>query len=344
MDLRAIGAFVSAAEGLSFTAAADRLGISASGVSKAISRLENELQVRLFNRSTRSLSLTADGAALYQRCRQILNDLDEAKLAMSQAQSAPSGVLRVSMPVALGRSKVVPAISAFLQRYPKVNIEANITDRAVDVVDEGFDVVIRIGDLPDSRMIARRLGTTRYVISASPYYLQQRGAPKTLVELDHHNCVAFISPQTRKLIPWTFIVEGQKCVHVPKGTLSLDDGEAMLDAAVSHAGLIYCQDYMIESRVKSGELVKVLGEIATPQTPVVVMYPQNRHLSPKVRVFVDFLIARELSLGSADPMFVGLALFECTEALCLMGSSIDYLSKNPFLNGSRGLISHLQKP
>lgn len=291
MDLSAISAFVSAAERDSFTDAAAELGISASGVSKAVSRLENELQIRLFNRSTRSLSLTADGAALYQRCKQILNDLNEAKFAMSQAQSAPGGRLRVSMPVAFGRSRVIPIISAFLQRYPEVNVEASVTDRIVDVVEEGFDVVVRIGDLPDTRMVARSLGTTRFVVAASPCYLEQHTRPQTPADLREHNCVSFISPQTRKLIEWVFDENGQRYIHIPVGTLSLDDGEAMVDAAISDVGVIYCQDYLIEKSVKSGELEILLNKVMTPQKPVVVMYPQNRHLSPKVRVFVDFMIA-----------------------------------------------------
>lgn len=290
MDLSAISAFVSAAEGRSFTVAAAELGLTASGVSKAVSRLEDELNVRLFNRSTRSLSLTADGAVLYQRCRQILSDLNEAKLAMSHAQRSPGGLLRLSMPAAFGRCQIIPALSTFQQRYPKVNVEASVTDRTVDVVEEGFDVVVRIGDLPDSRMVARSLGTTQFVVAASPDYLQQHSRPQTPADLGNHNCIAFISPQTRKLIEWIFYTDGQKYVHIPAGTLSLDDGEAMVAAAVNHSGVIYCQDYLIANKVKEGKLEKLLGDVMTLKKPVVVMYPQNRHLSPKVRVFVDFMI------------------------------------------------------
>lgn len=291
MDLGAIAAFVSAAEGGNFTLAATELGISASGVSKAISRLENELHVRLFNRTTRSLSLTDDGAALYQRCKQILSDLDDAKLAMSQAQSAPSGRLHVSMPSAFGRSQVIPAISAFMRQYPLVKVDVSVTDRFVDVVEEGFDVIVRIGDLPDTRMIARTLGVTRFVVAASPHYLQQQSRPEKPEDLRHHNCVSFISPQTRKITEWIFFQNEQRIVHLPAGTLSLDDGNAMVDAAISNSGVIYCQDYLIESAVKEGKLERILGDIMTPEKPVVVMYAQNRHLSPKVRVFVDFMVA-----------------------------------------------------
>lgn len=305
MDLAAIAAFVSVAEGGNFTVAATELGISASGVSKAVSRLENELHVRLFNRSTRSLSLTADGVTLYQRCKQVLIDLDDAKLAMSQAQSVPNGRLHVSMPAAFGRSRVIPAVSEFMLQYPKVNIDASVTDRLVDVVEEGFDVIVRIGVLPDSRMIARSLGVTRFVVAASPHYLKQQSRPEKPEDLRDHNCVSFISPQTRKIAEWIFLHNGKKIVHIPTGTLLLDDGNAMVDAAISHSGVIYCQDYLVEGAIKDGKLERVLGDIITPEKPVVVMYPQNRHLSPKVRVFVDFMVAHFANGMVTCPLLAG---------------------------------------
>lgn len=291
MDLSTISAFVSVAEKRSFTIAAAGLGITASGVSKAVSRLEDELRVRLFNRSTRSLSLTADGAALYERCKQILNDLDEVKQSMSRAQSVPSGRLRVSMPSAFGRLQVIPAISAFQRRYPQVTVEASVTDRFVDIVDEGFDVVVRIGSMADSRMVARPLKTTSFVVAASPEYLQQRPPPREPRQLRDHNCVPFISPQTGKVIEWLFHSDAGNYTHIPAGLLSLDNGEAMVDAALSHSGVIYCQDYMIERHLAEGKLERLLDGFTAPQWPVVLMYPQNRHLSPKVRVFVDYMVA-----------------------------------------------------
>lgn len=290
MDLGAIAAFVAASEGGSFTAAAAELGITASGVSKAVSRLEGELRIRLFNRSTRSLSLTPEGTALYERCRQILNDLDEAKLAMLQAQSAPSGRLRISMPAVFGRLRVLPAISTFMLRYPQITIEASVTDRFVDVVEEAFDVVIRIGDLADTSMIARQLGKVSFVVSASPAYWDAHGRPAHPRDLKRHSCVSFVSPQTRKLMEWAFLDDGRAYIHVPAGAWALDSGEAVVDAGVLHAGPIYCQDYMIERHVQAGRLERVLSEFESAPLPVVVMYPQNRHLSTRVRTFVDFMV------------------------------------------------------
>jgi LysR family transcriptional regulator for bpeEF and oprC len=209
---------------------------------------------------------------------------------MLQAQSSPSGRLRVSMPAAFGRLRVIPAVAAFLQRYPQVEVEASVTDRFVDIVEEGFDVVIRIGFLSDTRMVARTLGGTRFVVAASPRYLQEHSHPQEPRHLRSHNCVSFVSPQTGKLIEWLFFRNAQRYTHTPTGNLSLDNGEAMIDAAVNHSGLIYCQDYMIERAVADGKLEILLKKYKTPQWPVVAMYPQNRHLSPKVRVFVDFML------------------------------------------------------
>jgi LysR family transcriptional regulator for bpeEF and oprC len=303
MDLSTISAFVSVAQERSFTAAAASLGITASGVSKAVTRLEGELKVRLLNRSTRSVSLTADGTALYLRCKQILNDLEAAKLAMSQAQSAPTGTLRVSMPVAFGRSRVLPAIAAFLNSYPQVTVAASVTDRCVDIVEEGFDVVVRVGAVPDSRMVARALTSTHYVVAGSPRYLQEHPQPLRVEDLREHNCVGFMSAQTGKRVEWLFYEDGKACAHAPTGQLTLDDGESMVDAAVNHAGLIYCQDYMIDRNVADGKLKRLLCHLETPEWPIVAMYPQNRHLSPKVRVFVDFMVQHFADTGaSTEPV------------------------------------------
>ncbi|CAN5681740.1 LysR family transcriptional regulator [soil metagenome] len=289
MDLAAIEAFVAAADERSFTSAASSLGITASGVSKAVSRLEDELKVRLFNRTTRSISLTADGAALHERCKQILGELKDAKLATMQAQSEPSGLLRVSVPTAFGRLRVVPVIACFMQRYPLVTVEVSVTDRFVDVIEESFDVVVRIGEVPDTRMVARPLTTTQFIVCGSPGYFRKHPRPSHPRDLRDHACVSFVSPQTRRSMEWIFSVDGRPYLHAPSGSLSIDSGQAIVDAAVHDAGLIYCQDYMIERELAAGQLEVVLHDFVATPRPIVAMYPQNRHLSPKVRVFVDFM-------------------------------------------------------
>jgi LysR family transcriptional regulator, regulator for bpeEF and oprC len=291
MDLSALSSFVAVADRRSFTAAAAALGITASGISKAVGRLEDELGVRLFNRSTRSLSLTSDGAAFYDRCRQILNDVEDAKLAMLRAQSDPSGRLRVSMPAMFGKLRVIPAIASFLTRYPMVKVEASLTDRFVDVVEEGFDVVIRMGESPDTSLIARPLGTAQFLAAASPKYLLEFSKPKHPRDLVSHACISYASPMTRKLLDWTFIADDKLYKHIPLGSFSVDNGEAVVDAAVNNMGVIYCHNYMIQRELAAGTLIQVLEEFTPTPDPVSIMYPQSRHLSPRVRAFVDYLAA-----------------------------------------------------
>jgi DNA-binding transcriptional LysR family regulator len=291
MDLNTIAAFVAVAEKRSFTAAAAAHGLTASGVSKAISRLEQELHVRLFNRTTRSLSLTADGAVLLERCKHILSDIDDTRRLMLQAQSAPSGRLRVSMPAVFGRKHILPAVAAFMRRYPLVSVEASVTDRIVDMIEEGYDVAVRFGQPPDARIIARPLTQARFVVAASPAYLQQHAPPARLGDLGAHNCIAYLSPMTRKVLEWTFVDDGVTVHHSPVGNLLVDNGEAVVDAAVAGAGLIYCHDYMIERELADGRLRQVLPQLLTPPSPIAVVYPHNRQLSPRVRAFADFLTA-----------------------------------------------------
>jgi DNA-binding transcriptional LysR family regulator len=296
MDIGAIAAFVATAEGRSFTVAGRTLGITPSGVSKAVFRLETELQVRLFNRSTRSISLTAEGTSLFDRCRQILNDLEDAKRVVVNTRAAPSGRLRVSMPAIFGRLMVIPAMATFLKTHPLVSIECSVTDRMVDVVEEGFDVVVRIGSLPDSRLVARTLAHTSFVTCATPEYLGLHGVPSQPEDLRKHDCVQFLSPQTGRLMEWTFVQDGRAVSHSPGGAFSVDNGEALVDAALCDMGIVYVQDYMVAKYIRSRKLISVLDAFTARPTPIVALYPQNRHISPKVRSFVDHL-AEQLADG-----------------------------------------------
>jgi LysR family transcriptional regulator, regulator for bpeEF and oprC len=289
MDLNALAAFAAAADKLSFTDAAAALGLTASGVSKAVSRLEDGLHVRLFNRSTRSLSLTPDGAVFLERCRQILADVEDARRLMQQSQSAPAGRLRVTMPTMYGRMVIVPAIAAFLRRFPQVSVEAGITDRVVDMVEEGYDVAVRFGVPPDARVVARPLAGARFVTAASPAYLAAHPAPLHPGDLAHYNCIAYVSPTTRRVLEWSYVDGGAPFQHAPDGNLVVDNGESVVDAALAHAGLIYCHDYLVARELADGRLVQVLEEFAAPPAPVSLVTPHNRRLSPRVRAFVDFV-------------------------------------------------------
>lgn len=287
MDLNAVEAFVRVGDARSFTAAANQMGLTASGVSKAIARLEGELGVKLLHRTTRSLSLTADGAIFLDRCRQVLSDLNDARLALSQTASEPRGRLRVSMPVALGRLIVIPGLVRLRGRYPELVIEASVTDRHIDLVEEGFDAAIRIGELPDSGLIARRLAGTRWVTCAAPAYLDRFGHPATLEELEGHERVIFVSRETGRVMPWVFNDGGTRRIGPGGGGFTVDNGEALVDAALAGGGIIYIHSYMVSHLVADGRLQSILDAFAAPGPGIHVVYPSSRHLSPKVRAFLD---------------------------------------------------------
>lgn len=297
MDFNALAAFVAAADKLSFTGAAAALGLTASGVSKAVSRLEDDLRVRLFHRTTRSLSLTTDGAAFLERCRQILGDLDEARRLVQQSQDAPSGRLRVTMPAVFGRMHIVPAIADYMRRYPEVTVEASITDRIVDLVEEGFDIAVRFGEPPDARVVARPLTQVRFVTTAAPAYLAAHPAPARPQDLAGHRCVAYVPPMTGKVLEWTYRDGAAVLQHTPSGHLAVDSGEAVVDAALAGAGLAYCHDYLVERAVAEGRLVRVLDAFAGPSSPVSLVYPHSRRLAPRVRAFIDVATAHAARYG-----------------------------------------------
>lgn len=288
--LTALCAFAHAVELKSFAAAGRRLGISASAVSKSVARLEDRYGVRLLNRTTRSISLTAEGAAFYDRCVRILVELEEAELAIAQRCASPSGLLRVDMPVALGRLGIIPALPRFLERCPKVEIDASLNDCITNLVKEGIDVAVRIGGGADSRLVSRRLAPHRLCTCAAPSYLERCGIPRQPDDLLNHNCLNFRFPTTGRLKLWRFQSGGEKRELRAPGNLTFDNGEALIEAAVAGLGIIQVPSYMVTAAIEAGALRLLLREYAIENSSIAVVYPQNRHLSPKVRAFVDFLI------------------------------------------------------
>jgi len=290
-DLRTLAIFVKVAERRSFVGAAADLGITQSGVSNAINRLENQLGVRLLARTTRRVSLTEDGAAFFERCRRVLADLEEAELVLKETRLKPVGRLRVDMPVAFGRLKVVPLMGAFQAQYPDVTLALTFTDRYVDLVEEGIDIAVRFGALQDSSLIARRLTRTQFRVVGAPSYFAARRRPRTPEDLTAHNCLALTLRDSRLTREWRFLREGVETTLAPQGNMRFSDGAALCEAARAGYGLAQFHGYYVDADVAAGRLEPVLEKFKPNPDPIWLVYPQTRHLSPKVRAFVDFMVA-----------------------------------------------------
>jgi LysR family transcriptional regulator, regulator for bpeEF and oprC len=291
LELKTLVIFAKVAERRSFAQAARNLGITQSGVSNAVSRLEERLGVRLLARTTRSVNLTDDGAAFLDRCRRILADLEEAEMMIGRARLAPIGRLRVDLPVSFGRLKVLPLLGAFRAQYPDLAMTLSFTDRYVDLIEEGVDVAVRMGALEDSSLIARRITQTRFRVFGAPAYFAKRGRPRTLEELNDHNCLAFTSRETRLIRDWRFRRGETDLTITPRGDLVLSDGAAICEAACAGYGLVQMHDYYADAPPARGALEAVLERFEPPSNPISLVYAQARHLLPKVRVFVDFMAA-----------------------------------------------------
>jgi LysR family transcriptional regulator for bpeEF and oprC len=291
IDLKTLSIFVQVAEQRSFARAARKLGITQSGVSNAVSRLEDRLGVRLLARTTRRVNLTEDGAAFLDRCRRILADLEEAELVLGRARVTPVGRLRVDLPVSFGRLKVVPLLGEFRQKYPELVLALSFTDRYVDLIEEGVDVAVRMGALQDSSLIARRMTQTRFRVYGAPAYFARCGRPRSLEDLAQHNCIAFTLRDTRLARDWRFRRDDADLTVTPRGDMSFSDGAAICAAACAGYGLAQMHDYYADDPLEAGALESVLDRFTPPADPVSLVYPSTRHLSPKVRAFVDFMTA-----------------------------------------------------
>jgi len=288
-NLNDVAAFVSSVNSGSFTAAAKQLGLTRSAVGKSVVRLETRLQVRLLNRTTRSLSLTDDGQVLYDRCVGILEDLDSVEDALAFRRVTPSGRLRISLPVALGRLHVLPLIESCLSEWPSLSIDATFSDRLVDLIDEGFDLAMRIGPpKEDSRLLTRTVAYQQMITCASPDYLKLHPTPQSPDDLAKHDCLHFVS--AGRLLPWQFQVAGEWVPVVNAGRLQMDSAEALSRSVVAGLGITTLPSYLVNDDVRSGKLVPLLAEFAVEAVPIRVIYPSKRHLSPKVRLFIDKLI------------------------------------------------------
>lgn len=275
----------------SFTRAADRLNLGKASVTTHVAQLESRLGTRLLNRTTRRLSLTDDGAAYLEHVRRVLADIEESEAALRRGRSVPRGRLRVDMPVAVGRLVVIPALPRFIAQYPELSVVASVNDQVVNIVDEGIDAAIRVGPLPDSTFVARRVYEMRWMTCASPDYLEREGAPTKPEDLANHQCLGFYHPTERVVRDWVFERDGARVNVPPGGRVAVGSQEALLATAIAGAGIVQVPELIAKRALAAGTLQLVLEDWRrTDPLPVHVLYPQNRHLSAKVRAFTEFVM------------------------------------------------------
>ncbi|MBN7770013.1 LysR family transcriptional regulator [Marinobacter daepoensis] len=283
-----VNELVAVVETGSFTRAARRLGVSTAQVSRQVSALESRLATKLLYRTTRRVSVTEAGQVYYQQCRQILDALEEAERSMTDRQGVPRGRLRLTAPVTYGETTIAPLVNDFVSQFPELEVEMRLTNQKLDLVADGYDLAIRLGKLEDSSMIARRLASRSLYVCASPAYLSAHGTPHALSELDHHNCLL------GNLDYWRFQDNGKPRNIRVKGSLRCDSGRVLMDAALKGIGIVQLPDYYVQPALDSGDLIPLLAHYREDDDGIWAVYPHNRHLSPKVRLLLDFFSA---SLG-----------------------------------------------
>jgi DNA-binding transcriptional LysR family regulator len=287
----AISAFAAVVEAGSFARAAQRRGLSTSSLSRLVADLEGHLGTRLLNRTTRRLSLTESGQAFYERAVQLIADLDEAESVAARTAAAPRGTIRLTCSYAMGVQRLAPAIARFVAVYPQVRFDVSVSDRLVDLVEEGFDLAIRIGRVGAESLVARRLGDMRLVLAAAPDYLARHGAPQSIDELARHPLLTY-AYATAPLV-WRLIDAqgGEHAVAVRSGgPLHANSGDVLTAAAVAGLGIVCEPDFIVEPDLAAGRLVRLLPEVRGAQSEIWAVYPSRRHLSVKVRLFVDHLV------------------------------------------------------
>lgn len=283
MKWEGISEFVYVAEYESFTQAAKQLGISIAQVSRQVSALEKRLNIKLFYRTTRKISLTEEGRVFYEHCRAVLDGLDAAEQAVSSLQSKPQGRIKLTAPVTFGEQQLLPLINDFMLRYPDIEVTTFLSNQKVDLVKEGYDLAVSIGRLRDSTMMAKKLGHRTNFVCASPDYINAHGVPQTLADLSQHNCLL------GSLDYWHF-KEGDDDRNIRvSGRVQYNSGYALVDAALKGLGIVQLPDYYVQKYLESGQLVRFLDDYRESEEGIWAVYPQNRHLMPKVKVLLQYL-------------------------------------------------------
>lgn len=290
--------FVKVVDANSFTKVSDMLDLSPAKISRTVQLLEEHVGARLLNRSTRSVGVTEDGATFYERCIRILADVADAEASLSTHKQKPAGTVRVDTSGTLARALLIPALGEFYERYPDVEVRLGLADRNIDVFQDGVDCVIRMGAIEDSNLVARLIGRARIVTCASPAYIERHGVPTTLDELASHQAVNYVSARTRKNFPFDYLVDGEVVRIEMKCMLAVNDGTTYIGAGCQGYGIIQPSRYMVADLIERGELREILTDYASPSTPLSIVLPHRRNLSPRVRAFIDWF--SELARGNPD--------------------------------------------
>jgi len=273
----------------SFTRAADLLGMPRSSVSAAVQELEQRVGARLLHRTTRKVAPTQDGLAFYERCQRLIADVDEAENLFRQSLIQPSGRLRIDVPGRIGRLIIAPALPEFLDRYPGIDVDLGVTDRAVDLVEAGVDCVLRVGELEDSSLIARPIGKLALINVASPAYLERYGVPETPADLTHHYAVNYASPSSGRIEDWEWIETGTTHRLAMRGRVTVNNAEAYIACCLAGLGLIQIPAYDVRPHLEAGELIEVMPAHRAAPMPMTLLYPHRQHLSRRMQVFADWL-------------------------------------------------------
>jgi DNA-binding transcriptional LysR family regulator len=293
MQIGTVAIFCKAAELASFTAAAHAMSITPAAVSRSIARLEERLGLKLFRRTTRQVQLTDDGRVYFTQCAAALAQIADAEEAITGQHSEPRGTLRLSVPSTYAHYRLLPRLGAFRVRYPRVELDINISNRNIDFVEEGYDLAIRLGSPPDSRLVARKLEDARVGVYASPEYLKRCGEPHDLADLRSaaHTTIPFVLPSTGRVLPWIFNAGGEPVEMAIKSPIRVSEGP-LGTMALARAGLGLAQSFEWIAQAYPAELVEVLRPFGGRSRPFYVLYLQNKHLSARVRAFVDFLVSK----------------------------------------------------
>jgi LysR family transcriptional regulator, regulator for bpeEF and oprC len=286
---RTMQVFAQVAETGSFSKAAERLNLPAATATNAVQALERQLGVRLFQRTTRKVALTEEGAVYLERCTRLLADLEDADALFAGAKAKPKGVVRIDLPERLARLSVIPKLPEFFERYPDIQLRIGASDRFVDLVGEGIDCAVRVGTLADSTLVARSLGMMEQVNCGSKAYLDRHGRPQTIADLREHFAVNFFSSRTGRDLPWEYVENGEQKTLKMQSRVSVSSSDAYLAGCLAGLGLVQVPRAGMEEHIASGALEEVMPDLRPAPLPVSVVYAHNRQMSPRVRAFVDWV-------------------------------------------------------